>query len=86
MKFNIISEKEVVNAQKFDEECKCSLKYCSENLKAKQREISNSLWCSRFELMVKDNFIYTNCNKLFVPYKLRLKVLTLGRGVHHGVN
>ena len=82
----IISEKEVMNAQKFDEECKFFVKYYSETWKAKPREISYPLWRSRNELMVKDNVIYTNCNKLFVPHKLRLKVLTIGHGVHHGVN
>ena len=36
--------------------------------------------------MVKDDVIYINCNKLFVPHKLRLKVLTICHGVHHDVN
>jgi len=80
----LISEAEIINAQRFDNECKSLLA----NLKSarKPANIDNSTWRCRNELCVKNNVIYTICDKLFVPFRMRVKLLTVGHGVHHGVN
>ena len=36
--------------------------------------------------MVDDDVLKSRCGKLFVPFRIRRKVLTIGHGVHYGVN
>ena len=52
----------------------------------KPESVSIETWRLRNDLIVENNILKTSSGKMFVPYKMRLKVLTIGHGIHHGIN
>ena len=81
-----ISENEVVDCQKYDCETQSLIKCLNNNEKTKPNEISENLWKLRDILIVKDSILCTNNDKLFIPFRMRRKVLTVGHGSHLGIN
>jgi len=47
--------------------------------------VTEKAWRVRGDLALKDHIIMTEGDRYFVPYRMRLKVLTVGHGAHCGV-
>ena len=82
-----LSLEEIKNYQKFDNESKVIMQILESNNfpHKKPIDVSDKLWSMRKSLLLKDEFLYNSENLLYVPYKMRLKVLTVGHGLHHGI-
>ena len=82
----IIQESDVFEAQKFDAECKAMIKALKRNYKDKPNEVSQQLWQSRNVLKMKNDVLLNDKGKIFIPYKMRHKLLTVAHGSHFGIN
>ena len=80
----LVSEDEVKDVQFFDSETKSMIKCLNNNYKSKPSDISLSLWKVRNQLTVVDNVLFTQFNKIFVPFSLRKKILAVAHGNHNG--
>ena len=79
----LIDENEVKEKQKFCKETSFMKTAIEKNYKRKPRMVSQVLWSLKKHCTVRDGILYVH-GKLFVPYSLRLKVLTIGHGCHLG--
>jgi len=82
----LLSESEIVNAQSYDIEVKSLIEALSRGFTKKPDSVRDNSWRMRNELVVSDGVLKSSTGKIFVPYKLRLKVLNIAHGVHHGVS
>jgi len=81
-----VSEEEISKAQKFDVECKCMIESIERKFRKKPFKVTDGLWKCREQLCVRDSNLMTKENKLFVPFSLRLKILTVAHGCHQGMH
>ena len=52
---------------------------------AKPADVSKSLWAVRKDLSVRNGALYKG-ERIFVPFKLRLRILTASHGLHRGMD
>ncbi len=81
-----LSESNIINAQTYDKECKAMIDVLTKKSKHKPENVSLSVWRMRKSLVVDNGVLKSSFGKLFIPYKLRLKVLTIAHGCHHGID
>ena len=81
---SIIRNQQVIAAQKFDAETQSMITALQRSYRRKPGNVSDRLWKLKNYLMVDDQLLKTKSQRTFVPYSLRLKVLTLGHGCHCG--
>ena len=81
----LISDEEVLNAQKFDTETQQMKTAVQRGLSKKPESVSLSLWKMRSVVRVSGVALTHTNGKLFVPFSLRRKVLVVAHGCHHGV-
>jgi len=81
----LIGEDDVASAQKYDKETISMIKFIHADDTQRPGCLSEPLWRVRNELLVKGGLLMTKSNKIFVPFKIRHKVLTVAHGAHHGI-
>jgi len=81
----LVSEKEVLDVQMFDEETKEMLKWLDERKKGKPKNVGSALWKVRSELKNNNGALETDNGRIFVPSSFRHKILTVGHGAHNGI-
>ena len=82
----LVNDSEISNAQCFDTEVKSMINAINKKFNHKPESVSLETWRLRNDLIVENNILKTSSGKMFVPYKMRLKVLTIGHKIHHGIN
>ena len=82
----IIQESDVFDAQKFDNESKAMINALKQNYKNKPNDVSLQLWQNRNALKIKNDVLMNDKGKIFIPYKMRHKLLTVAHGSHFGIN
>ena len=81
-----LSIEHVINQQEHDDETQQMIIELSENTGKKPKNVSKELWNMRKTLIVKNHLLYDASSKLFVPYNMRLKLLTCCHGLHRGID
>ncbi|MEL7307950.1 MAG: reverse transcriptase domain-containing protein, partial [Pseudomonadota bacterium] len=76
----------ILNAQEKDVECQALVTCLKNGVRVKPQSVSRNLWAMRKTLKLKNNYIYNASDLLFVPYRCRLKILTLCHGLHRGIS
>jgi len=80
----LVSEKEIEEAQFFDEQCRVLKLAIKRNYKYKPVELDDDLWRMRRSLVVEKDIIKSDTGKILVPYKKRIRVLKVAHSVHLG--
>ncbi|MEO0435035.1 MAG: DDE-type integrase/transposase/recombinase, partial [Cyanobacteria bacterium J06656_5] len=76
----------IVDAQKFDCECQEVVQaIVDKKLHKRPSGVSHELWSQRKTLKLVEGALYNRNNQIFVPSKIRIKVLTLCHGLHRGM-
>ena len=81
----LVNEQEIAESQKFDEETKSMIVCLNDECVLKPDNVHNNLWRHRNDFCVRNGILETKFSKIFVPFKFRLKVLTVAHGLHHGI-
>ena len=80
-----MNEQEIAESHKFDEETKSMIVCLNDGCVLKPDNLHNNLWRHRNDLCVKNGILETKFGNIFVPFKFRLKILTVAHGLHHGI-
>ena len=79
-----VSEESIMEAQKFDIETQQMIKFIEGNGQEWPEGVSQTVWKMRKSLTVADGILQSMFGKMFIPFRLRLKVLTVAHGCHSG--
>ena len=79
----VISIGEVILRQKFCKETKAFIEAVNNRPQSCPKEISKTLRSLRKQAQIKEGALYIN-SKMFVPFSLRRKILSLAHGAHWG--
>ena len=80
----VLREEQVLDAQRFDDETRTMIKAIEGKYARKPEGVSDGLWKMKASLVVKNDSLRNRSERIFVPYSLRHKALTLGHGCHLG--
>lgn len=76
----------ILQSQELDEETQALIS-CIKNTSSKKPSlVSPNLWAMRKTLKLEHGHLYNKNGLLFVPYKSRLRLLTLCHGLHRGIS
>jgi predicted aspartyl protease len=76
----------VERVQSFDDECKLLINAVEcQRLQCKPDGVSETMWSQRKTLRVKERILYNDKGQIYVPFKARIKVLTVCHALHRGI-
>ena len=80
----IVGENEVRRAQEFDPETIAMVQVLSRRTTTRPLEVSPVLWGNRGNLKTAGGKLFHIDGRIFVPHRMRLKLLTVAHGCHPG--
>lgn len=76
----------IQKAQSFDNETKLLITAVQrKQLRCRPEGVSEAMWSQRKALRIKEQVLYNASDKIYVPYKARVKVLTVSHALHRGI-
>ena len=76
----------VARAQSFDNECNLLINAIDhQQLSRRPEGVSEAMWSQRKSLRVKDRVLYNDKEQIYVPFRARMKVLTVSHALHRGI-
>ena len=82
----LVSDSEIIKCQSYDDEIQAFITTLNSNNNRKPDCVREATWRMRNELKVCNNVLKSHNERSFIPYRLRLKVLNVAHGIHHGIN
>ena len=76
----------ILRAQETDNESQALIQSIENSTRTKPASVSANLWDMRKTLKLENGHLYNIGGLLFVPYRCRLKLLTLCHGMHRGIS